>query len=82
LAEAGFKSSVGRVGSFYGNALAKTINGLYKIKIVHIRGHWKDFDDVEHATPTRGEWLNTHRLLQPIGYISPADYENLYYQQV
>ena len=81
LAEAGFKASVGSVGDSYDNALAETINGLYKAEIIHKSGPWKGLDEVEQATLTWVEWFNNRRLLQPIGDVPPAEYENLYYQQ-
>jgi transposase InsO family protein len=81
LAEAGFKASVGSVGDSYDNALAETINGLYKAEIIHKSGPWKGLDDVEQATLTWVDWFNNRRLLEPIGDIPPVEYENLYYQQ-
>ncbi len=81
LAEAGFKASVGSVGDSYDNALAETINGLYKAEVIHKSGPWKGLDDVEQATLTWVEWFNNRRLLQPIGDMPPIEYENLYYQQ-
>jgi transposase InsO family protein len=81
LTEAGFKASVGSVGDSYDNALAETINGLYKAEVIHKSGPWKGLDDVEQATLTWVEWFNNRRLLEPIGDIPPVEYENLYYQQ-
>ena len=80
LAEAGFNASVGSVGDSYDNALAETINGLYKAEVIHKNGPWKGLDDVERATLTWVEWFNNRRLLQPIGDVPPAEYEMLYYQ--
>ena len=80
LAEAGFKASVGSVGDSYDNALAETINGLYKAEVIHKDGPWKGLDDVEHATLTWVDWFNSRRLLGPIGHIPPVEYEMLYYQ--
>lgn len=82
LAEAGFNASVGSVGDSYDNALAETINGLYKTEVIHKNGPWRGLDDVERATLTWVDWFNQRRLLQPIGDIPPAEYEMLYYQQV
>ena len=80
LAEAGFNASVGRVGDAYDNALAETINGLYKAEVIHKNGPWKGLDDVERATLTWVEWFNNQRLLRPIGDVPPAEYEMRYYQ--
>lgn len=81
LSEAGFKASVGSVGDSYDNALAETINGLYKAEIIHKRGPWKGQNDVEQATLTWVEWFNNRRLLEPIGDIPPMEFEKLYYEQ-
>lgn len=81
LAEAGFKASVGSVGDSYDNALAETINGLFKAEVIHKDGPWKGLDDVEHATLNWVDWFNNRRLLGPIGDIPPVEYENRYYQQ-
>lgn len=81
LTEAGFQASVGSVGDSYDNALAETINGVYKAEVIHKNSPWKGRDDVELATLAWVEWFNNRRLLQPIGDIPPIEYENLYYQQ-
>jgi transposase InsO family protein len=81
LAEAGFNASVGSVGDAYDNALAETINGLYKTEVIRKNGPWRGLDDVEHATLTWVEWFNNRRLLRPIGDRPPAEYEMMYYQQ-
>ena len=80
LLQAGFNASVGRVGDAYDNALAETINGLYKAEVIHKNGPWKGLDDVERATLTWVEWFNNQRLLRPIGDVPPAEYEMRYYQ--
>lgn len=80
LAEAGFKASVGSVGDSYDNALAETINGLYKTEVIHKDGPWRGLDDVECATLTWVNWFNHQRLLGPIGDRPPAEYEMMYYQ--
>ncbi len=82
LAEAGIESSVGSVGDSYDNALAETINGLYKTEIIRRRGPWKTIDEVEYATLEWVDWFNNRRLLEPIGNIPPAEYELMYYQQL
>jgi len=72
LAEAGIGPSVGSTGDSYDNALAETINGLFKAEIIHRRGPWKTREAVELATLEWVSWFNHHRLLEPIGYIPPA----------
>ena len=64
--EAGIEPSVGSVGDSYDNALAETINGLFKAEVIHRRGPWRSFDSVEYATLEWVDWLNTRRLLEPI----------------
>jgi len=80
LAEAGIEPSVGSVGDSYDNALAETINGLYKAEVIH-RQSWRNLEAVELATLTWVDWFNHRRLLEPIGYIPPAEAEAIYYQQ-
>jgi transposase InsO family protein len=79
LAEAGIEPSVGSVGDSYDNALAETINGLYKAEVIHRRGPWRSFEAVEYATLERVDWFNHRRLLEPIGNIPPAEAEDQYY---
>lgn len=79
LAEAGIEPSVGSVGDSYDNALAETINGLYKAELIHRRGPWRSFEAVEFATLEWVDWFNHRRLLEPIGYIPPAEAEERYY---
>jgi putative transposase len=71
--------SVGSVGDSYDNALAETINGLYKAKVIWRRGPWRSFEAVEFATPEWVDWFNNRRLLEPIGNIPPAEAEANYY---
>jgi len=73
LAEAGIEPSVGSVGDSYDNALAETINGLYKTEMIHRRGPWRSFEAVEMATLEWVDWFNNRRLLEPIGNIPPAE---------
>ena len=82
LAEAGVEPSVGSKGDSYDNALAETINGLYKAEIIHRRGPWKTREAVELATLEWVAWFNHVRLLEPIGYIPPAEAEANYYRQL
>ena len=79
LAEAGAVASVGSRGDSYDNALAETINGLYKTEVIRRKGPWKNIDDVEFATLEWVDWFNNRRLLEPIGDIPPAEYEMLYW---
>jgi transposase InsO family protein len=79
LVEAGIEPSVGSVGDSYDNALAETINGLYKTEVIHRRGPWRNFEAVEIATLTWVDWFNNRRLLEPIGNIPPAEAEERYY---
>ena len=79
LAEAGIEPSVGSVGDSYDNALAETINGLYKAEVIHRRGPWRSFEAVEYATLEWVDWFNNRRLLQPIGNIPPVEAEQRYY---
>ena len=61
--------------------MAETINGLYKAEVIHRRGPWKTKEAVELATLAWVAWFNHHRLLEPIGYIPPAEAEANYWQQ-
>ena len=79
LAEAGIEPSVGSVGDSYDNALAETINGLYKAEVIHRRGPWRNFEAVEYATLEWVDWFNHRRLLEPIGNIPPAEAEQQFY---
>jgi putative transposase len=79
LAEAGIEPSVGSVGDSYDNALAETINGLYKAEVIHRRGPWRSFEAVEFATLEWVDWFNHRRLLEPIGNIPPAEAEQRYF---
>jgi transposase InsO family protein len=82
LAEAGIEASVGSVGDSYDNALAETIHGLYKTEVIRRRGPWKNVDDVEYATLEWVDWFNHRRLLEPIGHVPPAEYEQRYYAEL
>ena len=79
LAEAGIEPSVGSVGDSYDNALAETINGLYKAEVIYRRGPWRSFEAIEFATLEWVDWFNHRRLLEPIGNIPPAEAEQRYY---
>ena len=79
LADAGIERSVGSVGNSYDNALAETINGLYKTEVIRRRGPWRNIDDVEFATLRCVHWFNHKRLLEPLGYVPPMEFEKKYY---
>jgi putative transposase len=81
LAEAGAACSVGSRGDSYDNALAETIIGLYKTELIRRRGPWKGIDDLEYATLEWVDWFNHRRLLEPIGYVPPAEFEAAYQRQ-
>jgi transposase InsO family protein len=81
LLEAGIEPSVGSVGDSYDNALAETINGLFKAEVIHRRGPWRSVETVEFATLEWVDWFNNRRLLEPIGNIPPAEAEARYYAQ-
>jgi putative transposase len=80
LAEAGIESSVGTTGDSYDNALAETVIGLYKTEVIR-RRTWRNFDDVEFATLEWVSWYNTTRLLEPLGYVPPAEYETAFHNR-
>jgi putative transposase len=80
LAEAGIEPSVGSVGDSYDNALAETIIGLYKTEVIHQLGPWRNVDHVEFETLDWVDWFNNRRLLEPIGNVPPAEFEELHYQ--
>jgi putative transposase len=74
--------NVGSVGDSYDNALAETINGLYKTEVIRRRGPWKSLEAVEFATLEWVDWFNNRRLLEPIGNMPPAEAEAAYYAQL
>ena len=79
LKDAGIDPSVGSVGDAYDNALAETINGLFKAEVIRRRGPWKNLEAVEYATLEWVDWFNNKRLLEPIGNVPPAEFEKAYY---
>ena len=78
LIEAGIEPSVGSVGDSYDNALAETVNGLYKAELIYHEGPWRGLEHVEFETLGWVHWFNHVRLLEPIGWISPAKFEEAY----
>jgi transposase InsO family protein len=81
LAEAGIEPSVGSRGDSYDNALAESVIGLFKTEVIRRRGPWRSLEDVEFATLEWVWWFNYHRLLEPIGYVPPVEYEEAYYRR-
>jgi putative transposase len=82
LAEARIEPSVGSRGDSYDNALAETINGVYKTELIHRLAPWKTRESVELATLEWVAWYNHCRLMEPLGYIPPAEAEANYYRQL
>ena len=81
LAENGVEASVGSVGDSYDNALAETVIGLFKTEVIYARGPWRSLEAVEYATLEWVDWFNHRRLLEPIGHVPPAEFEQEYYQE-
>ena len=81
LAEAGIEPSVGSIGDSYDNALAETVIGLFKTEEIRRRGPWKGLEDVEFATLEWVAWYNGSRLLEPLGYVPPAEFEQAYHDR-
>lgn len=81
LADADIAPSVGSRGDSYDNALAESVIGLFKTEVIQRKGPWRHLEAVEFATLDWVDWFNTRRLLEPIGYVPPAEYEARYYEQ-
>jgi transposase InsO family protein len=79
LAEAGIAPSVGSVGDSYDNALAETVIGLFKTEVIGRPGPWRSLEAVEFATLEWVDWFNHRRLLEPIGFVPPAEAEAAFY---
>ena len=73
--------TVGRTGDSYDDALAETVIGLFKTEEIHRRGPWKGLEDVEFATLEWVAWYNGSRLLEPLGYVPPAEFEQAYHDR-
>ena len=80
LSEAGIEPSVGSRGDSYDNALAETVIGLYKTEVIYHDGPWRGLEQVEYATLEWVAWFNSQRLLEPIGYVPPAEYEEHFHR--
>lgn len=81
LAEAGIEGSVGSVGDSYDNAMAESVIGLYKTELIRRDGPWKGVEAVELATLDWVHWFNNHRLLEPLGYVPPAEFEQAWHDR-
>lgn len=81
LTDAGIAPSVGSQGDAYDNALAESVIGRFKTEVIRRQGPWRHLEAVEFATLTWVDWFNNRRLLEPIGYVPPAEYEAQYYEQ-
>jgi transposase InsO family protein len=79
LAEEGAETSVGSKGDSYDNALAETINGLYKTELIRRRGPWRTVEQIELATAEWVDWWNGRRLHSAAGHVSPAEFEAAHY---
>ena len=82
LAEARIAPSVGSRGDSYDNAMAESIIGLFKTEVIQRKGPWRHLEAVEFATLAWVDWFNMRRLLEPIGYVPPAEYEAQYYAEL
>jgi len=80
LREAGIEPSVGSIGDSYDNALAESVIGLFKTELIRRAGPWRSIEQVELATLDWVCWYNRHRLLEPIGYVPPTEFEEMYYR--
>ena len=81
LTDAGIAPSVGSRGDAYDNALAESVIGLFKTEVIRRLGPWRSLEAVEFATLAWVDWFNMRRLLEPLGYLPPAEFEARYYQQ-
>jgi transposase InsO family protein len=77
----GVEPSVGSVGDSYDNAMAESVIGLFKAEVIYARGPWRSLESVEYATLEWVDWFNNRRLLEPIGHVPPAEFEEAYYRQ-
>ena len=81
LLEAGIEPSVGSRGDSYDNALAESVIGLFKTEVIRRGGPWKGLEDVEFATLSWVAWYNDTRLLEPLGYVPPREFEEAFYRR-
>jgi putative transposase len=80
LADAGIEPSVGSRGDAYDNAMAEAVNALYKAEVIYHLGPWRGLEEVEYATLEWVAWYNSQRLMEPLGYVPPAEYEEQYHR--
>jgi putative transposase len=80
LADAALAPSVGNRGDSYDNAFAESVIGLFKTEVIRRRGPWRTLEAMEFATLAWVDWFNAGRVLEPIGYVLPAEYEAQYFQ--
>ena len=66
----------------YDNAMAESVIGLFKSEVIYRQGPWKSIESVEYATLEWVDWFNNRRLLEPIGYVPPAEFEQAFYDEV
>jgi transposase InsO family protein len=81
LAEIGARPSIGTIGDSYDNALAESMNGLYKTELIRRRGPWRNAEHVEIETLAYIEWFNHQRLHGELGHVPPAEHEANYYDR-
>lgn len=82
LADAGIEASVGSRGDSYDNALAENVIGLFKTEVIRRQGPWRSLNEMEFATLSWVHWFNTTRLLEPLGYLPPAEFETQHYETI
>ena len=81
LQEAGIEPSVGSIGDSYDNAMAESVIGLFKTEVIRQCGPWRGVEEVEFATLEWVSWYNEERLLEPLGYVPPAEFEAIYHER-
>ena len=82
MADAGIDPSVGTVGDSYDNALAESIIGLFKTEVTTLMGPWKSMSQLEWETLKWVDWYNTKRLHSAIGYVTPHEAEEIFYENL
>ena len=83
LEAANLRASVGTTGDSYDNALAETVNGLYKTEVIeYLKADWQGLADVQLATLNWVDWFNKKRVHSALGYVSPFEFEAMYYDKI
>ena len=83
LEAANLRASVGTTGDSYDNALAETVNGLYKTEVIeYLKADWQGLADVQLATLNWVDWFNKERVHSALGYVSPFEFEAMYYDKI